>query len=393
MSAGRVEPRSSYTAGAVMDMQATSGESRSVEIAYTQNPWSLAPLSLLNWGLTIVTLTLYRFWAKTEVRKRIWAAVEIDGEALSYLGKGSEKLVGFIIAMVGLLPIFGIIYGAQLFLPPLISVVIILPTYLVFFWLVYFGQFAALRYQLTRTLWRGVRFGQSGKATGFAWVSMGYFFLNMICFLWLTPLMDMAMARRLYGKITLGDRAMTWRAGDGQSETAGLYPRFALAWFSGVGIYIGGIVLMVVIIGVLIAAGNFPDRGAQLDLVTSFIIGIGIYGFAFLLLFAVLLAVLNYSLAVVRRSAQMLQLDGLRFDFVARFWPTMGLLVTNGLILLFSLGSLSAVTEARMMQFLARNLTVGGAYEPGAFFRGTQAVPQSGEGLADAFDIGAGVFN
>ena len=49
---------------------------------------------------TVLTLTLFRFWARTIVRRHLWGETTIGGEPLEYTGKGSELLVGFLIAIV-----------------------------------------------------------------------------------------------------------------------------------------------------------------------------------------------------------------------------------------------------------------------------------------------------
>ena len=54
-------------------------------------------LSLLNGVLRILTLGVYHFWGKTEVRQRIWSAVRVDGEPLDYRGTGGELFRGFLI--------------------------------------------------------------------------------------------------------------------------------------------------------------------------------------------------------------------------------------------------------------------------------------------------------
>ena len=51
-------------------------------IDWVHPPGGFAALSLLNGALRILTLGVYHFWGKTEVRQRIWSAVRIDGQPL-----------------------------------------------------------------------------------------------------------------------------------------------------------------------------------------------------------------------------------------------------------------------------------------------------------------------
>jgi uncharacterized membrane protein YjgN (DUF898 family) len=66
-------------------------------ISWVPPPGGFAGLSFLNGVLRILTLGVYHFWGKTEVRQRIWSAVRIDGEPLEYRGTGGELLRGFLI--------------------------------------------------------------------------------------------------------------------------------------------------------------------------------------------------------------------------------------------------------------------------------------------------------
>src|SRR6266545_1174035 len=113
-------------------------------------------------ALELVTLGFYRFWLLTDIRRHFWSNTLVDGDAAEYTGGGKELLIGFLVALAILVPIYlgYFLIGLeaehyQAFASiPLIA----------FFYL--FGQFAiyrARRYRLTRTVWRGVRFWMSGS--------------------------------------------------------------------------------------------------------------------------------------------------------------------------------------------------------------------------------------
>ena len=102
------------------------------------------------------------FWLLTDIRRHLWSNTLIDGDAAEYTGRGKEMLIGFLVALAILVPIYlgYFLIGLeaeryQAFASiPLIA----------FFFL--FGQFAifrARRYRMTRTVWRGVRFWMTGS--------------------------------------------------------------------------------------------------------------------------------------------------------------------------------------------------------------------------------------
>jgi uncharacterized membrane protein YjgN (DUF898 family) len=113
-------------------------------------------------ALELVTLGVYRFWLLTDIRRHLWSNTMVDGDAAEYTGRGKELLIGFLVALAILVPIYlgYFLIGLEAeHYQAFASIPLI-----VFFYL--FGQFAiyrARRYRLTRTVWRGVRFWMSGS--------------------------------------------------------------------------------------------------------------------------------------------------------------------------------------------------------------------------------------
>jgi len=62
-------------------------------------------LLIVNTLLSIVTLSLYRFWGKTRLRQYLWRSVTLFGDRLEYSGQGSQLALGFLIVLVVLLPL------------------------------------------------------------------------------------------------------------------------------------------------------------------------------------------------------------------------------------------------------------------------------------------------
>jgi hypothetical protein len=126
-------------------------------------------LRLLERGaaLEFVTLGFYRFWLVTDIRRHLWANTVIDGDAAEYTGRAKELLIGFLVAMAILTPVYLVYFLAGLEAER-IKAFASFPLFL-FFYL--FGQFAiyrARRYRLTRTVWRGVRFWMTGSGWVYA---------------------------------------------------------------------------------------------------------------------------------------------------------------------------------------------------------------------------------
>ncbi|WP_275190943.1 DUF898 family protein [Bradyrhizobium sp. CSA112] len=113
-------------------------------------------------GLEFVTLGFYRFWLLTDIRRHLWSNTLVGGDAAEYTGRGKELLIGFLVALAILMPVYVgyFLIGLEAeHIQAFASIPLI-----AFFYV--FGQFAiyrARRYRLTRTVWRGVRFWMTGS--------------------------------------------------------------------------------------------------------------------------------------------------------------------------------------------------------------------------------------
>jgi uncharacterized membrane protein YjgN (DUF898 family) len=108
----------------------------------------------------------------------LWANTEIAGETLEYTGTALELLLGFLVAVAILIPVYTGFFLATLDLGLFGK----LSGVIAFGALGVLGQYAvyrARRYRLTRTIYRGLRFHQTGSAWAYAlraslwWIASG----------------------------------------------------------------------------------------------------------------------------------------------------------------------------------------------------------------------------
>ena len=131
-------------------------------VSFTGNREGFLHLLVRGAGLELVTLGFYRFWLVTDIRRHLWSNTVIEGDAAEYTGRGRELLIGFLIALAILMPIYlgyFLISVEAEHMQALASIPLVASFYV-------FGQFAiyrARRYRLTRTVWRGVRFWMDGS--------------------------------------------------------------------------------------------------------------------------------------------------------------------------------------------------------------------------------------
>ncbi|MCA0270846.1 MAG: DUF898 domain-containing protein [Proteobacteria bacterium] len=164
----------------------TETSSSAVSARYTGLKGPLFRLAIVNGFLTILTLGIYRFWAKTRVRKFIWSSVDLGGDRPEYTGTGLEKFLGFLVAVVvlavylGLIQILLFYFGLHFVFEPqteaeivmqgavfYISLFAVLP-------LILFARYRSRRYLMARTRFLGIRFGMEKNAWGYVWRALAH---------------------------------------------------------------------------------------------------------------------------------------------------------------------------------------------------------------------------
>jgi uncharacterized membrane protein YjgN (DUF898 family) len=115
--------------------------------------------------LLVATLGIYRFWVSTDVRQYLWSRTELGGEQLEYTGDPLELLVGFLVLLVVLGPLIAVFSVLSLstgnigiaVLAVYAPVVLVVP-------LSVLALYQARRYRVNHTIFRGLRFHQTGSA-------------------------------------------------------------------------------------------------------------------------------------------------------------------------------------------------------------------------------------
>ncbi|MBA4332452.1 DUF898 family protein [Brevundimonas sp.] len=350
----------------------------------TLQPSKFLGLSLKNGLLNIVTLTLWRFWGKTEVRRRVWSGVRLNDEAFEYTGRGVELFVGFLLALVVLdAPLLLVVFAGQ-FLHPALFGLMLMPLYLFIYWLWGFGVFSAFRYMASRTTWRGIRFRLTGSAAIYGVNFLGYLLLSSITLGWFWPTAERKLSESLWDGLRFGDRRLAFRIG--RAEKKGVYGAYAIGWF---GTAVSYILLVVVVSGVAFAhlqaePAPTPDTPVPPDVVVL----LGVYAAMAVLAPIFLLVWAPYKAAMLRSVAHGVTMDSAGFVLNVKALPLWWLTVSNMFLIIVTLGFLMPWAQARTARFLVQRLKSAGKAKVGLAHQ-TGRGPGSGEGLADAFGFSA----
>jgi len=338
-------------------------------VAFTGSWKSFARIAIPNLALTLLTLGVYRFWAKARERRYLWAHSRVLGSELEWTGNGPELLVGFLFALPIFLPIA---IGAGLLLPiaaKLLDWMWLIPIAAVAYGLLYFfisfARFRALGYRLARTYWRGISGRGVGSGLRYAFKALGWYAVAVLSLGILFPWTQAKLWNERW-------RAMSFGGVQVQSDvnTKAVRANWAVVW-------------------VCFAAGN-----AVLFLIT--IPGIVVYGPGAprlvlpLIIYAVMgIAYLAYLATFYRSAVDWMSFGELTFTFDAEFNDWLVFYLKTILLTVATLGVAYFFFSYRKWAFFMRRVEVHGSIELSGLRRSLADGARDAEGLADAFEIGA----
>jgi uncharacterized membrane protein YjgN (DUF898 family) len=420
------------------DMPTIEPAPENLSFAYVRRPglWKIMFTNLL---MGIITLTVWHFWGKTNVRKHIWSCIHINSEPLEYTGKGGELFRGFVLVFtIFILPLILLTAGLGFYLGPQhpaisgLNFLFAIAGYL----LGGFALYKARNYQLSRTNWRGIRGNMAGSAGLYSLTYFGNILARSFSMGWATPVMSVVMSEQMIGDMRFGDSAFKFKGRAGP-----LYPTYALCWFLTLFVVIGGIGFFSYEVAHWSGTGlsdafdhlfktkeGVTPTDQEFKLIGIFMLGLLGLILCYVLIIPALWAI--YSAKEMRTLANYTRFDGAQFKLNATTGNVIWLAVGNLLIivlaifiavsLLFGIGFLAAwmgldkstavailigimvlviyqgvwaltrpIIIQRNISFVFKRLTLDGAVDLNRIRQSIAARPTRGEGLADAFDLGA----
>ncbi|MBO0753971.1 MAG: DUF898 family protein, partial [Bradyrhizobiaceae bacterium] len=192
--------------------------------------------------LQTITLGIYRFWLFTDMRRFLWAAIRVADATPEYAGTALELFIGFLVAIGLLVPIYALFFVGSLELGLLSQ----LSPVVAFVALAGFGEYAAYRarrYRLTRTVFRGLRFHQTGSAALYAGRAV-LWWVPVILTLGLAWPWAMANLERYKMRNTFYGHLGGSFAGSGTR----LFGRGILIWLAVIGPFLAGLVVAAIVV-------------------------------------------------------------------------------------------------------------------------------------------------
>jgi uncharacterized membrane protein YjgN (DUF898 family) len=386
--------------GGVIAAAAWPGADRPVQkLEYDGRIGALYVIFIKNLLLNIITLSIYRFWGKTNLRRYAWSHMTLQGHRFEYTGRGGELFIGFLI-VTGFYVVFfaasaivGLVAGdiGKVFGP--LILVVLLP------YLIFVAQYAAQNYRLTRTLWCGIRGGMTGSAWRYGVKAYLFALLSIITLNLATPWTTMRLTEDRFNHSYLGNAKASL-----QASTGPLYLPFILGFvMSIVGIAvlfaIGWFVVMPIVYSsdlgnIMMEMNAAEEAGRRPDLTPDQLFRF--YGFVIALVFAFYLgmalvaiaAFAPYMAAQFRQIANNLTIADVRFASQVTAMNYIGLWMGNLLWVVLTLGLGFPVAVHRTFKFFANRVELHGTLDTARLQQTTLDRPKFGEGLLEAFDPG-----
>jgi uncharacterized membrane protein YjgN (DUF898 family) len=374
-------------------------------LVYDGRLGELYGIFFVNLLLGIITLGIYRFWGRTRYRRYLWSHTTYDGDRFEYTGTGGELFRGFIIAF-GIF--FVVILGLNLLQlligeeHPGIVVFLQIAFVMLLTFLLFASRYTALRYRLTRTLWRGIRGGLAGSAISYAWRSIGYGILTGLTLYQFVPFATVRLWRYRLNNLFFGTAQ-----GNFEGRGRDLYGRYLVAFLLSIGagiIIVGGIALSMgsafqemfeaIAQAQAQAQGETPPPdseggpigGSSAGAIQSAIMAL-IGGYvAWIIIGAI--AYLWYWAFSIRYLTGRTGLAGLQFESTVTAGRLFGLFIGNLLLMAVTLGFAYPIVLQRVWRFGSDNFLVHGRVDGAVIEQSRLAPPRMGEGWLEVLDPG-----
>ena len=352
-----------------MDAPTSAAADSGRAIEFTGTLREFIPIAATNALLTIVTLFIYRSWAKARERRYLWSRTRFIDDELQWTGTGLEMFLGFIVValtlgVIGVMLAFGL-PAVAIRIGPLWMLALIVSLYFAGFFLYGIARFRGLRYRLSRTWWRGIRGGSDDGGLTYGRKALGYysatFFLAGIFYPWAQA----KLWNERWRKMSFGP--YRFEADMTPEDTKG--PFFV---FWGI-LVVGGMVMGV--IGAMNALSGRPEE-------PNLVLELAFYaaaGFAYL----------NFLTAYYRTAAEWTRIGDIDFQFTAGFNDWLNFYLRTIGLTIVTLGLAMFVFEFRKWRFVASHLEAYGTVNVDELTQSRTAAPKEAEGFLDALDIGA----
>lgn len=336
-----------------------------IAVAYSGKAGEVLKLHIVNLLMNIITLGIYSFWGKTRIRRYMTSQLSIARDRFEYTGTGKELLFGWLKAMLIFMPI---IVGMQI---PGVNL-IVLP---LFFAVLSVAVFLAMRYRLSRTRWRGIRFSLGGMVKEYLVLSVKRTLINIFTLGWKIPQSDIMKWSYMANHMVYGDMKFSYQ---------GDYKKLQKTHLKTLAFVILILAIALPLIGVVFGSSLLASPDDKTP--SEFAIVMSVLAF-YVCLATSVLARLWYHAALWHEKFRGLRLGTLRFKMDVTGGGLAKLHIVNMLLIICTLGIARPIAAHRTLRYYATHLRIGGDINE-LIVAQSQVASGTGTGDALAADVG-----
>ncbi|MFN2099469.1 YjgN family protein [Altererythrobacter sp. MF3-039] len=339
-----------------------------------------APIAFTNLLLTIVTLGIYRFWATARERRYLWSRSRFIDERLEWAGTGLELFLGFLIVLVLFILPFTllnfVLQGAIFRDQQWLAVILFSAAFLFIFYLTGVARFRALRYRLARTRWHGIRGGSDDPGFKFGLSYMWKTFVGYIPASLLVPWSMTSLWNERWSKMSFGPFQF-----HSDARASEVFARYLLFYLAPIILFVG--------LGVAAVSGGGLGYGVGGESGAGIGAGLGIFLALVIWFLGLGLIAAAFYAKFYREAVGATQLGDLHFHFGASTMDWVKLYLGDFFLVVFTLGIGWIFLSYRHWKFFINHMEASGEVRLDELTQSTTKTSKHGEGLLDAFDVGA----
>ncbi|QRV24965.1 YjgN family protein [Marinomonas foliarum] len=361
---------------------------------------------IVNILLTIVTLGLYRPWAKVRTLRYFYGNTELDNSNFEYHATGKQLFVSFIIAVALLL-----VYLVISQLNPILGLILPIALLIALPWIIW----RSMKFNLSMSSHRNVRFGFNGEISGSYIALLAYpigllaagiaalYFVSQIS-IWLALALSLIAYPAYFAMISKVTNSYVVNGshfGQGQFSTNLEFKPFFMIILKAAGLaFLFLLVVVIVAFAVIFSSGNSGSLGSLFEAITN----LGTSGNATSFIFGMIISIYGifilaglYLLSYIKARQRMYLFSKTTLNKSITFESTLttnkyfSVMLTNLLLLVCSLGLGYPWAAVRLYRYSIENINIQ-AEEGFNDFISKQSGEEGplGEELGDAFNADIG---
>ena len=133
---------------------------KNYQLKFEGNGGDYFGILIVNWLLTLVTLGIYYPWARAKRIKYTYGVMSIDDNHFSFSGNGKEMFIGLLKLVLFVVVAYALFMSLVFLNFPAIAIILL---YVALIGIIPLAVHGSMRYRLSRTTLRGIRFGYRGS--------------------------------------------------------------------------------------------------------------------------------------------------------------------------------------------------------------------------------------